>query len=77
MLERYDIQVSTFVGATIGALVAAKVVVLADMLPFINRFPNWSLIYNIAWKSSVYFVAAFVVRYLEELFRFYRQHGEI
>jgi len=47
------------------------------MLPFINRFPNWSLIYNIAWKSSVYFVAAFVVRYLEELFRFYRQHGEI
>src|SRR5947207_5400718 len=70
MLKRYGIEVTTFVAATIGALVAAKVVVLADLLPFINRFPGRPLIYNIAWKTPIYFVAAFVVHYFEELWDF-------
>jgi hypothetical protein len=77
MLKRYDIEVTTFLAATIGALVAAKVVVLADLLPFINRFPDRPLIYNIAWKTPIYFAAAFTVRYLEELFHYYRQHGDL
>jgi hypothetical protein len=47
------------------------------LLPFINRFPGRPLIYNIAWKSFIYFSAALVVRYLEELFHYYRQHGEL
>jgi hypothetical protein len=75
MLKRYGIDATTFVAATIGALVAAKVVVLADLLPFINRFPSRPLIYNIAWKTPIYFVAAFVVHYLEELFDCYRKTG--
>jgi hypothetical protein len=77
MLKRYGIEATTFVAATIGALVAAKVVVLADLLPFINRFPGRPLIWNIAWKTPIYFAAAFVVRYLEEFIHFYRQHGDI
>jgi hypothetical protein len=77
MLKRYGIDEASFWEATIGALVAAKVVVLADLLPFINRFPNRPLIYNIAWKTPIYFVAAFVVHYLEEFFHFYRQAGDL
>jgi hypothetical protein len=77
MLRQYGIEVSTFLVATIGALVAAKVVVLADLLPFINRFPGRPLIYNIAWKTAIYFLAAFLVRYLEEFIHFYRQQGGI
>ncbi len=77
MLRRYDIEVTTFVAATIGALVAAKVVVLADLLPFINRFPGRPLIYNIAWKTTIYLTAACVVRYLEEFIHFYRRQGAV
>src|SRR5205085_11595317 len=77
ILKRYGIEVSTFVTATLGALVAAKVVVLADLLPFINRFPNRPLIYNIAWKTPIYFAVAFLVHYLEELFHAYRKAGEL
>ncbi|MFZ0827807.1 MAG: hypothetical protein WAO02_10330 [Verrucomicrobiia bacterium] len=77
MLKQYGIDVTTFAVATIGALVAAKVVVLADLLPFINRFPGRPLIYNIAWKTTIYFAAAFVVRYLEEFIHFYRAHGTV
>lgn len=77
MLKQYGIEVTTFLEATIGALVAAKVVLVAELLPFINRFPGRPLIYNIAWKTPIYFAVAFGVRYLEELFHYYRQHGEL
>jgi hypothetical protein len=70
MLRGYGIEVTTFVAATVGALVVAKVVLLADLLPFINRFPGRPLIYNIAWKTTIYFVAALLVRYLEEFIHF-------
>jgi hypothetical protein len=76
MLKQYGIEVTTFLAATIGALVAAKVVLLADLLPFINRFPGRPLIYNIAWKTVIYFLAAFLVRYLEEFIHFYRKQGQ-
>jgi hypothetical protein len=77
MLKQYGIEATTFMVATIGSLVAAKVVVLADLLPFINRFPGRPLIYNIVWKTTVYFLAAFVVRYLEEFIHFCRAHGTV
>jgi hypothetical protein len=77
MLRQYGVEVTTFVTVTISALVAAKVILLADLLPFINRFPGRPLIYNITWKTPIYFVVAFVVRYLEELFRYYLRHRDL
>ncbi len=77
MLRQYGIEVTTFITATISALVAAKVVLLADLLPFINRFPGRPLIYNITWKATIYFLAAGVVCYLEKFIHFYRQAGQI
>ena len=67
ILKGYGIQVPTFLKATIGALVVGKAVLLADLLPIMNRFPNKPLIYNITWKTFIYMVAAFLVRYLERL----------
>ena len=77
MLKQYNIEATTFLAATIGALVAAKVVVLADLLPFINRYPGRPLVWNISWKTGIYMAAALAVRYLEELFHFYRLHGTV
>jgi hypothetical protein len=77
MLRRYGIDATTFVAATIGALVAAKVVVLADMLPLMNRSPGKPLIYNIACKTPIYFALGFAMHYLEELFDFYRKAGHL
>jgi hypothetical protein len=77
MLKQYGIEVTTFMAASIGALVTAKVVVLADLLPFINRFPGRPLLYNITWKTTIYFLAAFVVRYVEEFIHFYRTHHTV
>ena len=69
-LEMHGIHVTNVVAAAIGALVVAKVVVVADHLPFMNLFPNKPLIYNIVWKTSIYILATLVVRYVENIFPF-------
>jgi len=67
MLREYGLRLSSMTAATIGALLIAKVVLIADMLPFINRFPDRPLIYNVVWKTAIYFGTSLVVHYLEHL----------
>jgi len=67
MLEQYGIHFSHFVAATLGALVVAKVVLIADHIPFINKYPGKPLIYNVVWKTVIYLAVAFVVRFGEAL----------
>ena len=77
ILKEYGIQISTFAAATIAALVVAKVVLVTDMLPFVNRFPHKPLIYNVLWKTAIYLIAAVIVRYAEHLIHFIRAYGGI
>jgi hypothetical protein len=77
ILKEYGIQVSTFVNATIAALIVAKVVLISDLLPIINRFPQKPLIYNIVWKTFIYLVAALLVRYVEHLIPFVREYSDL
>jgi hypothetical protein len=66
-LEDYHINFSGFfLVATLGALVVAKAVLLADEIPFINRYPGAPLVYNVAWKTVIYSLVALVVQFLEE-----------
>jgi Ni/Fe-hydrogenase subunit HybB-like protein len=51
----------------IGALIVGKVVLIADALPFINRYPDKPLIYKVIWKTIIYVLAAFLVRLAEHL----------
>lgn len=68
---------STFVKATIAALVVAKVVLIVDLMPFINRFPDKPLVYNVVWKTAIYVVAALIVRLLEELIPLIGEAGSV
>lgn len=77
ILKQYDVEVSAFVAATVGALVVAKVVMVVDLLPFVNRFPDKPIAYNIVWKTIIYFFAAFLVRYVEHLIPFVRKYGDM
>lgn len=62
MLKQYGIEFTDFGAAIVGALIIAKVVLIADYFPFINKFPNKPLIYNVLWKTIIYVLAAFLVR---------------
>jgi hypothetical protein len=76
-LKQYGISLSTFAIATLGALVVGKVVLITDKLPFINQFPDKPLIYNVVWKTIIYALAAFLIRYLERLIHFLFQYGSL
>lgn len=68
-LEDYHINFTGFlVTASFGALLVGKVVILADEIPLMNRFPPRPLIYNVVWKTAVYSLAALIVQFLEEFF---------
>ena len=47
------------------------------MLPFINLYPHKPLIYNVAWKTTVYVLVATLVHYLEHLADFWKEAGSL
>jgi hypothetical protein len=65
------------VSIAIASLILGKAVLIADMLPPINRYPNKPLAYNILWKTMIYLVMASVIHYVERLIDFSRQAGGI
>ncbi|HVN37955.1 MAG TPA: hypothetical protein VMW19_07260 [Myxococcota bacterium] len=67
---------STF-SIAVAALILGKAVLIADMLPAINRYPNKPLVYNVTWKSTIYLLVSMVIHYLERLLEFSRQAGGI
>ena len=75
MLEGAGILPSSSISIAVAALILGKAVLIADMLPMINRFPHKPLIYNIAWKTVIYWLISAVIHYLERLVDFWRQTG--
>ena len=75
MLKKTGIAASSSISIVVAALILGKAVLIADMLPFINRFPNKPLIYNVAWKTVIYLLISAVIHYLERLIDFWRQAG--
>jgi hypothetical protein len=75
MLEKTGIAPSSSISIAVAALILGKAVLIADMLPLINRFPNKPLIYNVAWKTVIYWLLSAVIHYLERLIDFWRETG--
>ncbi len=75
MLKGTGIGVSTPLQVAVGSLILGKAVLIADLLPFINRYPDKPLVHNIAWKSAIYLLVSAVVHYMERLVDFWRQAG--
>ena len=61
----------------LSALILGKAVLLADMMPAINRFPDKPLAYNVTWKTALYFVVASLIHYLERLYDTYKDAGSV
>ncbi|MDD1623805.1 MAG: hypothetical protein LUO94_03470 [Methylococcaceae bacterium] len=75
MLKGTGIAFSSSVSVTVAALILGKSVVIADLLPIINRYPDKPLAYNVAWKTTLYVLVAMLVHYLERLVDFWREAG--
>jgi hypothetical protein len=75
MLKGTGIAPSTPLAIALAALILAKAVLLADLMPAINRYPEKPLIYNVLWKTLIYSLMATAIHYLERLIDFWRQAG--
>jgi hypothetical protein len=75
MVKGTGLPIATSAQIAVGALILGKAVLLADLLPVVNRFPDKPLIYNIAWKTAIYFFVALLIHYLEHLIDFWREAG--
>jgi hypothetical protein len=77
ILRQYGLPLASIAGATVGALLVAKVVLIADQFRFVNRFPDKPLMYNVVWKTGIYVVAALLVHYLEHFVPLWWHTGSI
>jgi hypothetical protein len=68
----YEITLPTSASVTIAALILGKSVLIANMLPFINRFPEKPLIWNVGWKTVMYTLVALIVHFLEHLYEYWK-----
>ena len=75
MLKGTGLAPSSSISIAVAALILGKAVLIADMVPVINRFPNKPLIYNVAWKTLIYWLMATLIHYVERLIDFWRQTG--
>jgi hypothetical protein len=75
ILKGTGIAPGTPVSVTVAALILGKAVLIADSLPFINRYPDKPLVYNVAWKTTIYALVAMLIHYLEHLVHFWREAG--
>ena len=73
MVHGTGLPVSSSGRIAVGALILGKAVLLADLMPAINRFPDKPLAYNVAWKTAIYFLIATFIHYLERLVDFWKQ----
>lgn len=67
ILKAYAVTPTGMAVATIGALIVAKAIVMADKLPFIGLFAGKPLIFSVLWKTAIYAVMGVLFRCIEEL----------
>ena len=77
MAKGSQIPIGSTISIAVAALILGKAVLLADMLPGINRYPDKPLVYNVAWKTAIYLLVAAILHYLERLFDFSREAGGV
>ena len=77
MTEGTGLPVTSSAQIALAALIIGKAVLLADLWPPINRFPGKPLVYNIVWKTVIYYVVASFIHYLERLYDYAKEAGGI
>lgn len=77
ILADYFVHFTNFMLATIAALVVGKSVLVANALPFLRRFDTAPVIQPVLFKSAVYWVVVFLVRFLEKLGEYWFAGGTL
>jgi hypothetical protein len=75
ILQHHGIASRASTVAVISALIVAKVVLIANRIPFLNLYPKKPLIHNVVLKTIVFSIFTMLFMTLEELLRLSRTNG--
>lgn len=70
LLADYAVAVSSFMLATVAALVVGKAVLVANAMPLLGRYDRAPLIQPILYRTAFYWVIVFLARLLERFVHF-------
>jgi hypothetical protein len=70
LVADYAVAVSSFMLATLAALVVGKAVLVANKMPFLTRYDRAPLVRPILFKTAVYWIIVFLARLLERFVHF-------
>ena len=62
MLRDSGIRYASFGRVIVGALIVGKVILVADLFPFVDVFRGRPLIYNTFWKTGLYAITSLLIR---------------
>ena len=77
ILADYIRTFASFLVATTTALVVGKSVLVADAIPFLRRFDAGPMIQTVLFKTTVYWVVVFLVRFVEKLVEYLFAGGNL
>ena len=75
MSEGSGTQTTSHLTASLGALLVAKGILIADLLPFLNRFRHRARIFEVIWKGGIYYLSTALLHVLERLVSAARAEG--
>ena len=67
MLQARGENLITFSRTIIISMIIGKIMLVADVMPFLNIFSKKPLIYNTVWKTTIYSIFGFLFMLLENL----------
>lgn len=76
LFEQIGIRPFRFVEIVVAAGLIAKIVIVADHLRIIHLFKHHPLVYEIVWKTFVYWSLLFLIRLIIRLVPFFFHDGE-
>lgn len=75
ILQHHGIATRSSAIAVVSALIVAKVVLIANRIPFLNLYPKKPLIHNVVLKTVVFSIFTMLFMTIEELVRLARTDG--
>src|SRR6185437_8678067 len=70
LVASYAVAVSSFMLATVAAVVVGKAVITANSMPFLKIFDRAPLIQPILFKTAIYWIATVITRLAERFVHF-------
>ncbi len=77
ILADYLIHFANFMLVTMSALIVGKAVLVANALPFFRRFDTAPIVQPVLFKTLIYCVVVFLVRFLERLVKYWLAGGTV